>query len=82
MKQVIHDYVTTELVDGRIYANLSDDDDLLTSGLVDSLGMMSLVAFIEERFGIAVPPEDVTLETFSTIEAIATYLESRQVEKA
>jgi len=61
---------------------LSDDDDLLTSGLVDSLGMMSLVAFIEEQFGVAVPPEDVTLETFSTsLRSRPTWRRARSKER-
>lgn len=78
MKDALREYITQELIDGRVYSNLSDDDDLLTSGLVDSLGIMSLVAFIDERFGISVPPEDVTLESFSTIATMANYLESRR----
>lgn len=78
MKEALGTYIREELLDGRIYSQLSEDDDLLTTGLVDSLGMMSLVAFIEEEFGIRVPPEDVTIESFSSITAITTYLESRQ----
>jgi len=78
VKDALREYITQELIDGRVYSNLSDDDDLLTSGLVDSLGIMSLVAFIDERFGISVPPEDVTLESFSTIATMANYLESRR----
>ena len=60
MKQRLSDYIREELLDGRIYRDLKEDDDLLTTGLVDSLGMMSLVTFIEDEFGIRVPPEDVT----------------------
>ena len=82
MKNVLRTYIREELLDGRIYADLTDDDDLLTSELVDSLGMMSLVTFIEDRFDIRVPPEDVTIESFSTISAIVSYLEGRKSKDA
>lgn len=82
MRNVLRTYIREELLDGRIYADLTDDDDLLTSELVDSLGMMTLVTFIEDRFGIRVPPEDVTIESFSTISAIVSYLEGRKSKDA
>lgn len=56
---------------------LSPDDDLLLTGLVDSIGIMSLVMHIETELGIPVPPEDVTIENFVSIRAIDAYLSSR-----
>lgn len=82
MREKLREYVANELLDGRIYGQLGEEDDLLTSGLVDSLGIMSLVTFIEEEFGIRVPPEDVTLESFSTVASIAAYLERQKIESA
>jgi len=55
---------------------LAVDDDLLEDGLVDSLGIMRLLAYIETEFGFAVPAQDVTVETFMSVEAIVAYLES------
>ena len=52
----------------------NEDDNLLTGGLIDSLGMMRLVDFIEQNFDLRVRPEDVTIENFRTISAIATYI--------
>lgn len=68
-------FITEELLDHK---QLVDPDDrLLTDGLVDSLGMMRLVAFIDEHLGLQVPPEDVVLENFSTITQIANYLRAK-----
>ena len=50
------------------------DDDLLIGEIIDSLGMMRLVAFIEETFKIKVPLEDITIQHFRTVEAIDSYL--------
>ena len=62
---------------GQEDLDLKSDDNLLTSGLVDSLSIMRLVAFIEEEFATEVPPEDITIENFLTIQHILDYLETR-----
>ena len=53
------------------------DDDLLIGEIIDSMGMMRLVAFVEETFAISVPLEDITIQNFRTIEAIDEYLVRR-----
>ena len=75
--EVLRQFMTTELLNGAQNGSLSDDDNLLMTGLVDSLGIMRLITFIEEKFGVHVPPEDVTIDNFLTINHITTYLEAR-----
>lgn len=71
---VLMDYVKKELMKGR-NANLTVEDDLLSAGIIDSLGVLQLVGFIEERFGYQVPDEDVVYENFYSIQALANYLD-------
>ncbi len=71
MKDELRNYIQDELLDGR---EITDDENLLLSGLIDSMGVMRLVAFISERFGISVPPEDLTIENFVSLDAMAEYL--------
>jgi acyl carrier protein len=75
-KDALRRYITDDLLMGQSLA-LNDDDDLLLSGLVDSLGVVRLVTFIETEFHIVVPPEDVVLENFQTLNAMAEYLRQR-----
>ena len=58
---------------------IGEDDDLLASGLIDSLGAMALIHFIERDLGIDVPAEDVTIEHFASLRAIDAYLGRRGV---
>ncbi len=44
--------------------------DLLTTGLVDSLGAMELVHFLEEQRNIDIDPVDITIENFGTVNAM------------
>ena len=74
IQDALRHFIETDLLAGQ-NASVSDDENLLLSGLVDSLGMLRLTGFIEERFGYRVPPEDVIIENFSTIDVIAHYLE-------
>ena len=74
-QEQIKSFIEQELLIGR-EIEVGYDDDLLLSGLVNSLGVMRLVAFTNENFDIEVPPEDITIEHFETINAIVNYLKS------
>ena len=73
---LIMDYVKNELMRGRD-AKLAEDTDLLGTGVLDSLGVLQLVAYIDERLGVQIPDEDVTYENFHSVRAITDYLASR-----
>ena len=76
-QETLKQYITTELLSDQTNANLTVDDGLLVGGLVDSLGIMRLINFIEENFSIRVPRKDVTIEHFRSIRVIAEYIEGR-----
>jgi len=57
--------------------NIKDSDELLESGIMDSLGILDLVAFIESEFNITVSDEDLSPENFSSIENVARFAERR-----
>jgi acyl carrier protein len=78
MNDTIRHYIADQLLNVKD-AVIGDDDDLLGTGLVDSVGMMSLVLFIEEEFGVSVPPEDVVIENFLSIRTIGAYVRGRRV---
>ena len=68
-------YIVSDVLLDSSQFELAVDDDLLEDGLVDSLGIMKLLAYIESEFGFAVPAQDVTVETFMSVDAIVAYLE-------
>lgn len=57
---------------------LDDTDPLLESGVIDSLGVLDLVAFIESEFTITVDDEELLPENFQDIARIAAYVERKQ----
>lgn len=70
-------FICNVLLSHREEKTLTEDDDLLTSGRINSLGIMQLVTFIEEEFQVTVPAEDVTLENFRSVRTITGYLEQQ-----
>jgi acyl carrier protein len=77
MKDAIKKYLHEEILGGNAEVTVEDEDDLLLSGLVDSIGLMRLIAFLEEEFDVQVPPEEVTIDRFRSVATIAQYLEGR-----
>jgi acyl carrier protein len=76
VKERLARYITSDLLNqGDL--TVADDEDLLGSGLLDSLSVMSLVHFIEQELSIDVPAEDVTIENFVSLDAIEAYLRRR-----
>ena len=74
LQQTVIDFVRQDLLQGRGDIELEPDDDLLTCGLVDSLGIMRLIQFLESAYGVSVPPADVTIENFMTARTICSYV--------
>lgn len=82
MTQVeIRDKVWAYIVENFLYMRpnlqVDPDDSLLRKGVFDSLGVMEVIGFVEETFGIAVAQEDVTEANFGTLNAIAAYVEAK-----
>ncbi len=76
-KGAIRDFILANISKDKAM-ELADDAPLLTSGLVDSLGIVRLVVFIEDDLGIKVPLEDITIENFETLELLDAYLTTRR----
>ena len=53
---------------------LEPDAPLLGSGIVDSLGVMELVAFVQETLDVAVEDDDLTEENLGTLDSIARWV--------
>jgi len=52
-------------------AELKENDDIFALGFVNSLFAMQLVTWVEKEFGIQIEDEDLDIENFNTIAAIA-----------
>ena len=73
-KSVISNFICEKLLNGR---SIESDENLLLSGQLDSLGVVKLMLFLEEKFSITIPPQDVTITNMASVDAIVGYLDKR-----
>lgn len=57
---------------------LNDDTSFLESGIIDSTGVLELVSFLEEKFGIKVGDEELIPENLDCIANVVNYLGKKQ----
>jgi acyl carrier protein len=76
----IRGFIQTEILFDDDSVSLTNETPLL-DGVLDSLGLMQLVAFLEEEFDIEVQDEEVTVEHFRTIADIEGLVNSRVAQQ-
>ncbi len=57
---------------------LDDDFDLLGAAVIDSLGILQLISFIEEKYGVKVGDDDLDPENFRSVGRIVTFVEQKR----
>lgn len=77
----IHDTVRHFIRENFYIGNpdaLADDASLLDHGIVDSTGILEVVAFLEKTFAIRVEDADMVPENLDTIAGIVAYIERKR----
>lgn len=74
----IRDTIREHLEENLLYGkgDLADDASLLEAGLIDSTGVLELVAFLEGRFGIRVADTDIVPANFDSVAGLVAYVQS------
>ena len=57
--------------------DLAGDASLTQQGVLDSMGVLELIMFVEERFGVKIPDEDTLPENLDSVDRIVRYVEGR-----
>jgi acyl carrier protein len=70
-------FVTDNFLFGKPGKRVDDDDSFLELGIIDSTGVMELVAFLEERYGIKLQDRDLIPDNLDSINRVARLVESR-----
>ena len=79
------DVIKQFIIDNFLFgegAKLSVDTLLLEKGIIDSTGVIELVAFIEDNFNTTVTDEELVQHNFSSLNAIEKYLQSKNNQVA
>ena len=73
MKKILRDFIFQELIFVADPGQFGDDDDLLEAGL-DSMGIMRLIMFIENEFGVTLPDNEIEPENVQSFDALEQWI--------
>ncbi len=67
------------IVDTFFVESFSDEESFLRSGIIDSLGMLDLVAFLESEFGIKIYDEELVPQNLDSLANVAAFAERKRL---
>lgn len=74
---ILTTFVRETFMYARPDARLAPDDRLLEHGIIDSMGIVEIMEFLQSRFGVTVLDDEITEENLGTIDAITRYVVRR-----
>jgi acyl carrier protein len=74
IEALVIEFIADELIEDKDQT-IDVNENLFTSGLVDSIGIVRLIAHLQHQLGVDVPRTDLVPENFRTIRVMATYLQ-------
>jgi acyl carrier protein len=77
MKQELRRFIAENFLFGADDGSFGDDDSFLEKGIIDSTGVLELVAFLQDRYSNAVRDQDLVPENLDSINNLARFVESR-----
>ncbi|QSQ27634.1 acyl carrier protein [Pyxidicoccus parkwayensis] len=69
------------IVDTFFVDDFADDDSFLRKGLIDSTGMMELVAFLEQDFGLKLEDRELVPENLDSLSRVVAFVEKKQAQR-
>ncbi|MBM4130369.1 acyl carrier protein [bacterium] len=82
LKATIREFIVGNFLFGDEARLTGDDLSLLDNGIMDSLGVLELVAFLESRLGLSVPDADLVPRNLDSVDNLVAYVERRRAAAA
>jgi acyl carrier protein len=74
--QTIRKFIVEEFLPDVPAESLAEDYDLLSGGVIDSLGLLKIIAWLEDRFDIAVDDLEIAPDNFRTVTTMNDFLQN------
>jgi acyl carrier protein len=78
MQEQIRQFILTNFLFTDDESQVKNDDSLLEQGIMDSTGVLELVAFVESEFGIAIADDELTPENLDSVARIVDFVSRKQ----
>jgi acyl carrier protein len=80
LKTTIQNFIADNFMIGMEQTDLDDNDSLLEQGIIDSTGILELVTYLEEIFGIVIDDEEMIPENLDSVGNIVSFLERKNIK--
>lgn len=77
IRKTLKEYIVKEFLPGEDPDNLTDSTPLVTGGIIDSIGTVKLVAFLEDRYGVEFQAHEIAVEHLNTLSDIANLVQAK-----
>jgi acyl carrier protein len=77
IREQVRTYVLDTLAPAKGVMVVDNDESLIDAGVVDSLGIFQLVAFLEDECGVRITDDEIAPENFGTLSAIERFVTAK-----
>jgi acyl carrier protein len=78
IEQTVKDYLLREFLPGENPDELTAETPLITGGILDSIGTLKLVTFLEDRFGVVLEAHEAGVDHLDSLGHIATLIAGKK----
>jgi acyl carrier protein len=78
----LKEFIMTEVNPDLNLVKLDDDEPLIESGIIDSLGILKILAFMDETFGVDLSSDQIKPENFKTVRSICALIDRQNSGRA
>lgn len=78
-KEVIRTFILENFLFSSDSSLLADDDSFVGRELIDSTGILEVITFIEDQFGLEIQESEMILDNLDSINRIAAFLERKGI---
>jgi acyl carrier protein len=82
VREQVRQFIISSFMFGMEDVELSDDDSFVQKGLIDSTGVLELVAFVEAQYSISIRDDELVPENLDSINGLLRFLDKKLVPTA
>ena len=75
--EIIREFLMTELKEQGYHEGIKDDECLIDAGIMDSLGILTTISFLEEKFDVISSEDELDPENFKSVIAIFKFVKRK-----
>ena len=76
-RKELRQFIVESFLFGR-HGSFSNEDSLLEKGLIDSTGVLELIAFLKEKYGVSVEEAEMIPDNLDSIQSLSAFIQRKQ----